>query len=337
MPKCDIIIPIWNQLKITKICLGRILECTNYDYGLTIIDNGSDEKTKEFLKEFVKSNIQRKINLITNTINEGFIKAINKGIRQSTGAYVCILNNDTITTKGWLAEMIKILEDNPDIGIVNPSSNNLGQKIPKNMIEDYAEKIKPNSGKYAELMSCLGFCMLLRRSLIDEIGFFDEIYGMGNFEDTDFSMRVKKKGYRCVRALAAYVYHCENTSFNFLKKYRYEFERNRKIFEERWGKRKRVLIIIKDNTSKNQKYNYFIKNELEKNNLVYVASKMDFFFPLNYSGLTIYRIKTFFNVHIFLKILFKKKRFDNIYCDKKNILELLDFFKPIHKADISLF
>ncbi len=58
-------------------------------------------------------------------------------------------------------------------------------------------------GKFIELGACIGFCMVVKKSLIDEIGAFDEIFGMGNFEDTDFSMRAKKNGYICARALGA--------------------------------------------------------------------------------------------------------------------------------------
>ncbi|GAI90090.1 unnamed protein product, partial [marine sediment metagenome] len=266
MSKCDIIIPVWNQLKATKRCLDSLLQNTTFDFNLIIVDNGSGKKTEDFLKDFERNNPKYGIILIRNEKNKGFVKAVNQGIRESRADYICILNNDTIVTEGWLSEMIKILQINPGIGIVNPSSNNLGQKPARGQkIEDYVSALKSGSGKYAELMNGLGFCMLIKKSLIEEIGLFDEIYGMGNFEDTDFSMRAKRKGYLCVRALGAYVYHKENTSFNVFRQYHCEFEKNKKIFESRWGKQKRILFVLSKGMP-DRLYEQRINNELNKNN-----------------------------------------------------------------------
>ncbi len=174
MSKCDIIIPVWNQLKATKRCLDSLLQNTTFDFNLIIVDNGSKKKTEDFLKDFERNNPKCGIIPIRNKKNKGFVKAVNQGMRESRADYICILNNDTIVTEGWLSEMIKIFQINPNIGIVNPSSNNLGQKIPfgKNL-EDYVSAFKSESGKYVELMNALGFCMLIKKMLIEEIGSFD--------------------------------------------------------------------------------------------------------------------------------------------------------------------
>ena len=332
MSRCDIIIPVWNQLKATKRCLDSLLQNTTFDFNLIIVDNGSEQKTEDFLKDFERNNLKGGITLIRNEKNKGFVKAVNQGMRKSHEDYICILNNDTIVTEGWLSEMIEISRINPSIGIVNPSSNNLGQKPARGQkIEDYARTFKSGSGKYITLMNGLGFCMLIKRSLIEKIGLFDEIYGMGNFEDTDFSMRAKRKGYLCVRALGAYVYHRENTSFNVFRQYHYEFEKNKKIFESRWGKQKRILFILSKGIL-DSVYEQKINNELDKNNWVYLASKNDLKFLKDHSRFNIYHFGNMFNIKVLLKILFKKKKFDEIYCDDRKLLGFIQLLKPVHRV-----
>ena len=125
--KCDIIVPIWNELDITKRCIESILENTKFAYHLIIIDNASKPDVRTYLE-----GIKRKIpdlSLIRNEENLGYVKAINQGLRLADSEFVCLLNNDTIVTDGWLREMVALADNNPEIGIINPSSNNLIKKI----------------------------------------------------------------------------------------------------------------------------------------------------------------------------------------------------------------
>jgi len=334
MIKCDIIIPVWNQLKATKICLKSLFENTNFPYRLIIIDNGSEKKTKEFLEDFVKQNREQKIELYRNEENEGFVKAVNRGMKAGNAEYICILNNDTIVTNGWLSEMVSIGESSPKIGIINPSSNNLGQKPGKNVtIEAFLQTMIANKGKYADLGTALGFCMLIKKEVVKRIGLLDEIYSPGNFEDTDFSLRAREAGYTAVRSMAAYVYHKENTSFNILKGYKRGFERNKKIFESRWGIQKRILFIKSDNLDKACKEK--IIKKLKPNNWVYIASKNAFDFQSEYSRLKTLHFKGLFTLKVLLKILFKKKRYDEIYCDDTSLYRFISLLKPFHKASVS--
>ena len=242
---CDIVIPVWNQPLLTKDCVDSIIKNTDcLDYRLIIIDNASDEETKRYL-ESLKSSTSPRVFLVRNENNLGFVRAANQGMRLSEAPYVCLINNDTIAAKGWLSEMIRIADSSANIGLVNPSSNNLGQRpIKGESIETYAEKLKEYAGTFIEIGSAIGFCMLIKKEVIKRIGVFDEIYGMGNFEDTDFSRRAIKDGFLCVRACGAYVYHREGTSFGRDKTFDENFERNRQIYEFRWGKRRWIAYIL---------------------------------------------------------------------------------------------
>ena len=105
---CDIIMPVWNELDTTKECIDSIVKHTHYPYRLVIIDNGSDIPTQDYLRE-LKSRKDINLELIRNEENLGFVKAVNQGIRFSDASYICIMNNDTIATDGWLEEMVSII------------------------------------------------------------------------------------------------------------------------------------------------------------------------------------------------------------------------------------
>ncbi len=337
MSTCNIIIPVWNQLEATRDCINSIKRCTEYPYRLIIVDNASDYETATYLEDLKKSS-DTDVMLVRNEKNEGFIKAVNKGISLSKTAYLCILNNDTLVTDGWLSEMVNVLDKNPLIGIVNPSSNALGQKLPYGTTPgEFAESSKTQSGLFVELGSAFGFCMLVGKKLFDTIGLFDEVYGMGNFEDTDFSLRAKEKGYKTVRAFASYVYHKESRSFNLLSGFKKDFERNRQIFESKWGRTKRTTVVFK-NINKNSlsRLRNILNKYAKEKSWVYVISPLfdtKSFFE-SFSNLSFYHFRYLFYISAFLKIIFKKKKANIVYCDNKFFSNFLKVFKIFHNADI---
>jgi len=330
MSRCDIIIPIWNQLDITKKCIDSLEKNTKYPYELLIIDNASEVNTSDYLKS-LKTRFGKKLTLIRNKENEGFIKAVNKGINLSKAKYLCILNNDTIVTEGWLGEMVKVIDQDPSIGIINPSSNSLGQKVPKGEgLDEYAKKMKSKTGRSGAIGSALGFCMLIKSELFRKVGRFDEIFGTGNYDDTDFSSRAKREGYRVVRALASYVYHEEQHSFKIVKSYRHDFEKNKKIFESRWGKTKRVIVILRkiDKVSLKHLNEILTRHAKEKSWVTIISPhfKTEEFFE-KYPNLTFYHYGKAFYLMAFLKTFFKKKKPDIVYGDNDKLLDLFSLSK----------
>jgi len=306
--KCDIIIPVWNEYKLTKDCIDSIEKNTFLPYRIILIDNASDAETASYLKELSEKN-KDTITLIRNEENLGFPKAVNQGIGLYKAPYLCILNNDTEVYENWLEEMIRILQSDFSIGIINPSSNNLGQSKP---LEGF-------SGKWIEMSSCIGFCMLIKREVIDKIGNFDEVFSPGNFEDTDFSRRAAKAGYKCVMAKGAYVYHAQNTGFKKRKDWDEKFKRNLEIFNKRWGRIKRIAYIIKDiKKDKSHALEKDIKNLLDEGHWVYVFIRKGSLKPdLGMHGsLRIIEIGEFlFDIKVFWKIFIRKKKFEEVFTD----------------------
>ena len=240
-PVCDIVIPIWNQPELTARCLESLERCAESPARLILVDNASETPTRELL-ERARDRRPDSVRILRNATNLGFIKAVNQGIRVAVAPWVCILNNDTVVNPGWLSEMLKVAQADPAIGLVNPTSNSLGFQPPKSKtLEEYAASLRPQSGASTELATALGFCLLARRDLFENIGLLDESYGMGNFDDDDLSRRVRQAGYRCARACASYVHHEEKASFRRLPGWEKAFEENRRRFQQRWGRPLRIL------------------------------------------------------------------------------------------------
>ena len=237
---CDIVIPIWNQPEMTKRCLDSVLAAAAESIRLILVDNGSEPLTHEMLDRF-RAGSQTPVEILRNPVNLGFIKAVNQGIRAARAPWVCLLNNDTVVTSGWLTEMIRVAESDPKIGLVNPTSNCLGYPDKGLSPEEIARRLAKERGRSVPLSTAMGFCLLARRALFDRIGDLDEQFGMGNFDDDDLSLRVRQAGLRPVRALAAYVHHEGKVSFKQLPGWKKAFDENRRLFEQKWGKRLRIL------------------------------------------------------------------------------------------------
>ena len=200
---CDIIIPVWNQMQLTKECIDSIIRHTFSPYRLIVIDNGSQRQTKEYLEELTRNN-NILITIIRNETNLGYIKAVNQGLQISYGDYVCLLNNDTKVGEGWVKELINVAQSNPEIGIVTPRNANANRK---------GKELK---GKWIEISFATSFCILIKRKEIQKIGLLDEAYGIGFWEDTDYCQRAKNTGYFCALAKSAYVYHYAHKTFDYI-------------------------------------------------------------------------------------------------------------------------
>ena len=335
--KCDIVIPVWNNLDFTKKCIESVFKNTHYAFHLIIIDNASDQLARDYLDK-LSSYKRDAITLIRNDKNLGFVKAANKGIRQSSAPYVCLLNNDTEVTRGWLEEMIKVAEKRDDIGIVNANSNTLGCKLKSwQSPESLADELKARSGEYTALAWATGFCMLIKREVINKVGLFDEIYGMGNFEDADFSKRVQRLGYSCVCAVASYVYHKERRSFVKFKRFNQDFDRNREIFYSKWGRQERILYVVtKNDVAVREAVSEKSFRSASAGNTVWIFLKERGRDGIKkHSNIYIYNIpERFFDVVSLWRIVKRKKRFDRINVDDENYSEKLKKLSFLHKAEV---
>ncbi len=340
--KCDIVIPVWNELEITKNCIESIISSTRFPHSLIIIDNGSNALVADYLNS-LRGKI-KDLSIITNQQNLGYVKAINQGFKESSAEFVCLLNNDTIVTDGWLSEMVDIAYDNVGVGIVNPSSNTLAQSVPKGQtIQEFAGSLKASKGSWGELGQCSGFCMLIKREVIEKIGLFDESYEIGYFEETDYCRRVQNAGYQFARAKRAYVYHLDRVSFDKRPDKEELFRKNRELFEHHWGESLRIAYIIA-----NPPNNEMDKHETEQIILtsakdshkvcLYIKRNLLSRFDIaEHSNIWVFKFNPlFFPFICFFKIITKKrkKRFNLIITNGRISFYILKVFCFIHKAKI---
>ena len=244
-PLVSIVVLCYNQLEYTKKCIDSILRYTAWpNYEVVLVDNASSDDTPAWIREISKT--QPGIVPVINATNRGFAGGNNDGIRASRGKYIVLLNNDTIVTRGWLTGLVKHCRANDDRCIVGPVTNSIGNEA---MIRtNYADEGEMPGEAYAYTTTHMGqvyphvnvlamFCVLFPRRLTEEIGFLDENYGIGMFEDDDYSVAAVNAGYRLVLAEDVFVHHFGSASFSKLtdEVHRELFERNKAYFEKKWN------------------------------------------------------------------------------------------------------
>ncbi|MEM2117369.1 MAG: glycosyltransferase [Thermoplasmata archaeon] len=262
---CDIIIPVYKSLNYTVDCIESVLRYTDYPYRLLIIDDGNEFYVAQKLNQY--ENKYGHIKVFRNEENIGYVKSINRGLRESTGKYVILLNSDTFVTPGWLSRMIKCAESDPKIAIVNPITNmaaNLSVQIPPGLNIFTMDKVISQISKknYPCIITAVGFCLLIKKNIVDQCGGFDEVYGKGYCEESDFCMRVMENGYRVVAADDVFVYHKGCASFENSQE---RYLTNRKIFDCRWEELylKEYKKFLQENPLS------YIRNHLNKNLILF--------------------------------------------------------------------
>ena len=218
----SIVIPIFNAYEDTKKCIESVLENTTIKFQLILInDCSTDLRINHLLKSYEK---YPNITVIHNQVNQGFTKNVNMGIQQSE-TDVILLNSDTIVTPRWVQKIIISAYSDEKIGTLTPISNasdisvpvmGINNKIPSflntNEMSLLVEKVSANGNLVAPTGN--GFCLFIKRDLIKDIGLFDEEhFGKGYGEETDFTLRAKKNGWKNVRNDSIFIYHKRSASF----------------------------------------------------------------------------------------------------------------------------
>jgi len=237
VPRVSIVIPVYNHLELTTNCWTSIRKNTDIPYELLIIDNGSEEPVAYDAQ-------QNNFRCIRNDRNLGFAEAVNQGIRNTYGDYVVILNNDCIVTPGWLKRLIRHLEQNERVGVVAPLTNyaSTEQRIPVKYKDEeslyrFSESLhRRQRGRLRDMNKVVGMCMAMPRRVIEEVGLFDTRFGIGNFEDDDYCLRLRLAGYRVTCAEDVFVHHEGGATFRGMNvDYESLVRRNSEIFLRKWA------------------------------------------------------------------------------------------------------
>ena len=227
MRKIDIIVPIYNAFEYTQECIKSVLKHTDLSLNRLVLinDKSPDEKILPMLLKYKSENSDKNIEVVDNVENLGFVKTVNKGMLLSESD-VILLNSDTEVTKNWIEKITACAYSNEYIATVTPLTNNgtiasvpnfgIDNELPKNMsLDEYSQMIENISAhRYPQLTTGNGFCLFIKRSVIDEIGVFDdETFGKGYGEENDFCYRALDYGYSHVLCDDTFIYHKGTQSF----------------------------------------------------------------------------------------------------------------------------
>lgn len=254
----DIIIPIYNAYEDLIRCMESIQTWTDLTRNRLILvnDKSPDERIYEYLEKCRKENII----VIHNETNKGFSANINTGMAQSEVNDVILLNSDTVVTKNWVQKLEACAYSDRTIATVTPLSNNATlcsvpvfcaeNTIPCGYtLDEYAELIERISlQKYPEIPVAHGFCMYVKREVIDKIGTFDaETFERGYGEENDFCYRAIEAGYHHVMCDDTFILHTGTSSFLSEEKQRY-IAAHERIIDTRYPDLNRdVQIHCRDN------------------------------------------------------------------------------------------
>lgn len=200
---CNLIILNWNSCELLKRCLHLVGKNTEPVYKpfikLIIVDNGSKDHSYDFLRTLPYK-------VIYNEKNLGFAGGVNSGLRKVTDpeADICLLNVDAEVQPGWLPALYETMAQKSNIGLVGP----LGNNVPSNFQREgsvQCDTIVPNLHF---------FCVLIRREVVNKIGFFDTQYGLGNYDDNDYGTRARLAGYTHCISVKSLVRHEPHQVFN---------------------------------------------------------------------------------------------------------------------------
>lgn len=242
IPLVSIIIPVHNQWAYTYNCLKSIKENTqNVSYEVIIADDVSTDDTSNI------SSLIKNITHIRNEKNLGFLQNCNKAANYAKGRYIHFLNNDTEVLPLWLESLVNLMEKDPKIALV-------GSKLvyPNGELQEaggiiwadasgwnYGRGDNPEKSEYnyiKEVDYVSGASMLIKKSVWEKLGGFDEQYSPAYFEDTDLAYRVRELGLKVMYQPESIVIHYEGISngtdlTSGIKKFQYE---NQKKFLKRW-------------------------------------------------------------------------------------------------------
>mgnify|MGYP000845924508 CR=1 FL=1 len=250
-PKVNVVVVCWNALQYTICTLDSLFKTVDIDIYLTIIDNGSDNDTRNYLSTLRVPAFVKNISYIRNEKNLGIGAAYNQGFFQSIVIgceYTVFCNNDLFFSESWLSNMLEFMRDNRDVALLNPlrpSCNDyfddnrhttmdklLGVKN-RNPDEELREFISPyisfedfckktcltnisifGAFRYVDFPDSLSSCICMARmSILKKYNYFaNRLFSQYGSEDIDLCWTILRDGYKCAILNNTYVHHFRHKS-----------------------------------------------------------------------------------------------------------------------------
>ena len=258
LPRVLITIVNWNGRDDLVELLASIknLNYPKDNYKIMAIDNGSSDGSQTAISQSFPD-----VYLLENKRNIGYVKAVNQGIAYGLNRevdYIWIFNNDVTVEEDSLMRLVEAGQQDKNIGVIAPVIysyknpeviENIGYQI--NFWIGRLKKLKFGcdvfqnyNDEYAEVDSQLGCSILIKSTVVEMVGNFQAIYNL-YFEETDFNVRARKKGFRVVVVKDAKVWHKTASTMNkFILRRAYLLVRNLFLFELLNAKIKHLLVFI---------------------------------------------------------------------------------------------
>lgn len=260
----DIIIPVYNGRQYLEPLFQSLLQNTSMPYRLLVCDDkSSDESVFPLLNKFKEENPKVNMVLLQNEQNLGFIETVNKLSLLAENHFV-LLNTDTEVPSFWIERLMYPIFTMENIASTTPFTNagticSFPNYLQDNLIfksmnveelDNYFKKVHFEN-TYIEIPTGIGFCMGVNKTLVDQIGMFDEVFGKGYGEENDWCQRAILEGYKNLHVTNLFVYHKHGGSFDSQEKKKL-VENNLKILNSRYPSYEgQIQTLIRDNSLEN--------------------------------------------------------------------------------------
>lgn len=223
-PLVSVVILNYNGRRFIETCLKSVLNDTFYsNFEVILIDNASTDGSIELVKRRFERD--PRLIIVRNNKNLGFAEGNNVGVRYARGEYIVFLNSDTVVDNNWLTELVKVMNSDQIIGAAQSKLLLLRQPEYLDSAGDYIDYYglpirrgggwkEKDYGQYnhiEEIFSARGAAMIVRRSVISEVGLFDPKFFL-SYEDIDLCWRIRLRGYKVVFVPKSVIYHLGEAS-----------------------------------------------------------------------------------------------------------------------------
>ena len=216
----------WNTAELLKNCIASIYSTVNNKkFEVIVVDNASNDDSVELIQKIFPA-----VKLIRNSKNLGFSRAVNVGLRLSSGKYLILLNTDTILQKHAVNRLIDFMDSNKNVGICGGQliyedgrKQNSFDNYPSLLFEIFNKSLlkrlfpRKYYGKFndfiepVEVESIIGACFVISRVCMEKIGLLDEDYFFF-IEETDYCYRANKQGFSVVHVPQSKIVHFQGVS-----------------------------------------------------------------------------------------------------------------------------
>ena len=219
-PTITVIVLGFNGREYLEACISSVLDqdLSRDAYEVLYVDNASTDGSPDFVREHF-----RDVRVLELDANYGFAEGNNRGVMASDGRYIALVNQDAVCHKRWLLELLRVLEEHPDIvavhgNVLTPWSTGFEaldreadpavvQVAELNRFGFVAYEERPATVGIIETIHVAGAAMMIRRRAVERFGYlFDPDFFM-YCEDTELALRIQNIGQRVALVPTAVVYH----------------------------------------------------------------------------------------------------------------------------------